>query len=224
MPLHCILLPRFYSTIQFHNPFNAKSNPICHLLALLGAPHILHVSRIRVKMTDSWDVTSHRLTVQTTFRAQSWVTMQLGPPIRREWLQSPHTCQWCVRSPTFSTQISIFLHAILDILHVHGRKSMKQFFTAVFRSSNYCLAELGNFLFHRAAKRIVSTLGKPPRIRSTSSPLSTEFVNKIFSDLDSIMSSYTTLVLDTCCLATWHAFVEQPTSEARSNKQCDWQS
>jgi hypothetical protein len=31
------------------NPSNAKLNPICHLLALLGAHHILHVSRIRVK-------------------------------------------------------------------------------------------------------------------------------------------------------------------------------
>jgi hypothetical protein len=32
------------------NPLNAKLNPICHLLALLGAHHILHVSRIRVKL------------------------------------------------------------------------------------------------------------------------------------------------------------------------------
>ena len=31
------------------NPLNAQLNPICHLLALLGAHHILHVSRIRVK-------------------------------------------------------------------------------------------------------------------------------------------------------------------------------
>jgi hypothetical protein len=31
------------------NPSNAKLNPICHLLALLGAHHILHISRIRVK-------------------------------------------------------------------------------------------------------------------------------------------------------------------------------
>jgi hypothetical protein len=30
------------------NPLNAKLNPIHHLLALLGAHHILHVSRIRV--------------------------------------------------------------------------------------------------------------------------------------------------------------------------------
>jgi len=28
------------------NPLNAQLNPICHLLALLGAPYILHVSRI----------------------------------------------------------------------------------------------------------------------------------------------------------------------------------
>jgi len=31
------------------NPLNAKLNPICHLLALFGAGHILHVSRKRVK-------------------------------------------------------------------------------------------------------------------------------------------------------------------------------
>ena len=32
------------------NPLNAELNPICHLLALLGAHHILHVSRIRVNL------------------------------------------------------------------------------------------------------------------------------------------------------------------------------
>jgi hypothetical protein len=31
------------------NHLNAKLNPICYLLALLGAHRILHVSRIRVK-------------------------------------------------------------------------------------------------------------------------------------------------------------------------------
>ena len=30
------------------NPLNAKLNSICHLLALLGAHHILHVSRLSV--------------------------------------------------------------------------------------------------------------------------------------------------------------------------------
>ena len=32
------------------NPLNAELNPICYLLALLGAHHILHVSRIRVNV------------------------------------------------------------------------------------------------------------------------------------------------------------------------------
>jgi hypothetical protein len=32
------------------NPLNAKLNPICHLLALLGAHPILHINRIRVKL------------------------------------------------------------------------------------------------------------------------------------------------------------------------------
>jgi len=35
----------------FINPLNAKLNPICYLLALLGAHPILHVSRIRVNCT-----------------------------------------------------------------------------------------------------------------------------------------------------------------------------
>jgi hypothetical protein len=31
------------------NPLNAQLNPIWHLLILLGAHHILHISRMRVK-------------------------------------------------------------------------------------------------------------------------------------------------------------------------------
>jgi len=38
-----------YLEKNLFNPLNAKLNPICHLLALLGAHPILHVSRIRVK-------------------------------------------------------------------------------------------------------------------------------------------------------------------------------
>ena len=33
---------------QYINTLNAELNPVCHLLALLGAHHILHVSGIRV--------------------------------------------------------------------------------------------------------------------------------------------------------------------------------
>jgi len=32
------------------NALNAELNPICHLLALLGAHHILYVSRVRVNL------------------------------------------------------------------------------------------------------------------------------------------------------------------------------
>jgi len=46
-------LPRDIKTYidnpRIFNPLNTQLNPICHLLALLGAHHILHVSRIRVK-------------------------------------------------------------------------------------------------------------------------------------------------------------------------------
>ena len=35
--------------ISYINPLKPELNPICYLLALLGAHHFLHVSRIRVK-------------------------------------------------------------------------------------------------------------------------------------------------------------------------------
>jgi len=37
------------SWTTYLNPLNAELNPICHLVALLGAHHILHISRIKVK-------------------------------------------------------------------------------------------------------------------------------------------------------------------------------
>jgi hypothetical protein len=39
----------FYFKKNVFNPLNAELNPICHLLSLLGAHPILHISRIRVK-------------------------------------------------------------------------------------------------------------------------------------------------------------------------------
>ena len=40
--------PDLYEGSFISNPLNAKLNLICHLLALLGAHHILHVSRVWV--------------------------------------------------------------------------------------------------------------------------------------------------------------------------------
>ena len=34
----------------YMNPLNAEFNPICHLLAFLGAHPFLHVSRVRVNV------------------------------------------------------------------------------------------------------------------------------------------------------------------------------
>jgi len=45
-PYHCHSTNTPHS---FLNPLNAELNPICYLLALLGAHHFLHVSRIRIK-------------------------------------------------------------------------------------------------------------------------------------------------------------------------------
>jgi len=42
---------RYTQSFSYHriNPLNPELNPMCSLLALLGAHHFLHVSRIRVK-------------------------------------------------------------------------------------------------------------------------------------------------------------------------------
>ena len=45
----CNLTSHFFKI--WLNPLNAKLNPICHLVALLGTHHILHISRIRVHIT-----------------------------------------------------------------------------------------------------------------------------------------------------------------------------
>jgi len=42
--------PILYIGCTVLNPLNTELNPICHLLALLGAHHFLHVSRIRLKV------------------------------------------------------------------------------------------------------------------------------------------------------------------------------
>jgi len=44
-----LILAKKESLKNIFNPLNTQLNPICHLLALLGAHHILHISRIRVK-------------------------------------------------------------------------------------------------------------------------------------------------------------------------------
>jgi hypothetical protein len=42
-------LIKHQNIINYVNSLNTELNPISHLLALLGAHHVFHVSRIRVK-------------------------------------------------------------------------------------------------------------------------------------------------------------------------------
>ena len=51
---------------MFINPLNAELNPIYHLLVLLGTHHILHVSRIRVKLEKSIFINKHTNHVDLT--------------------------------------------------------------------------------------------------------------------------------------------------------------
>jgi len=46
LKLNCCC-PSAYREEGWFNPLNAELNPICHLLVLLVAHHILHVSRIK---------------------------------------------------------------------------------------------------------------------------------------------------------------------------------
>jgi len=44
-----ITAPKNKRILEMINRFNGDLNPICHLLALLGAHHIFHVSGLKVK-------------------------------------------------------------------------------------------------------------------------------------------------------------------------------
>jgi len=56
---------------QTVNPLNAELNPTCHLLALLGAHHFLHVSRIRVK---KYSTLFYLLSTIWCTQCKQWVT------------------------------------------------------------------------------------------------------------------------------------------------------
>ena len=46
-------------TVIFVNPLNAELNPTCHMLAVLGAHHIFHVSGLRVNLLKTLEVKSN---------------------------------------------------------------------------------------------------------------------------------------------------------------------
>jgi hypothetical protein len=55
------------------NTLNAELNPICHLLALLGIQHILHIIRIRVKISLS---VKHTIAMNWRSSYRQFVTKQ----------------------------------------------------------------------------------------------------------------------------------------------------
>ena len=55
------------------NPLNAKLNPICYLLALLGAHHFLHVNRIRVKLFIVQQISVPNISIFSTAYIQNFI-------------------------------------------------------------------------------------------------------------------------------------------------------
>ena len=52
---------------NFFNPLDAELNPLCQLLALLGAHHILHISRIKLNTPASQEIMCLREEILYTF-------------------------------------------------------------------------------------------------------------------------------------------------------------
>jgi len=63
------------------NPLNAELNPICCLLALLGAHQFLHVSRIRVKERRGYSHLKEEALDRTMWRAR--FGRGFGPVVRQ---------------------------------------------------------------------------------------------------------------------------------------------
>jgi len=64
------------------NPLNAELNPICHLLALLGAHNIFHISGLRVKLSTTmlFNFLSYQAILFGTSHRQQWDSiLQLTP-------------------------------------------------------------------------------------------------------------------------------------------------
>jgi hypothetical protein len=83
------------NSINNINPLNAELNPICHLLALLEAHRILHVSRARVKVVMESVHVARIVTVCSKFQWQEWEKYRLvrliirpAPSFRSEVKQS----------------------------------------------------------------------------------------------------------------------------------------
>ena len=57
--MKCFYCAVLIEDLNIINPLNPELNPICHLLALLGIHHFLHVSRIRVNSHSRWQLSRY---------------------------------------------------------------------------------------------------------------------------------------------------------------------
>jgi len=75
--ISCVLRTSLITSYSWNwviNPLNAKLNPVCHPLALLGAHHILHVSRLRVNFNNlSHQEPSIRCRIRNRYNRYNWV-------------------------------------------------------------------------------------------------------------------------------------------------------
>ena len=76
---------RVIALFSFFNPLKAELNPICHLLTLLGAHLIFHVSRIRIKLGIRWGMGGqcHALATLPPGKTRYVLYRRLGGPQSR---------------------------------------------------------------------------------------------------------------------------------------------
>jgi len=76
---------RVIALFSFFNPLKAELNPICHLLTLLGAHLIFHVSRIRIKLGIRWGMGGqcHALATLPPGKTRYLLYRRLGGPQSR---------------------------------------------------------------------------------------------------------------------------------------------
>jgi uncharacterized ubiquitin-like protein YukD len=97
------------------NPLKAELNPICHLLALLGAHHILHVSRISVKQLEILRVPCQCIHSLLNFIINNQEIFQTNLSMHnintrnKHHLHSPNGNLSCLQKSTFYAGIKIFI-------------------------------------------------------------------------------------------------------------------
>jgi len=99
--------------VMLLNPLNAELNPIYHLLALLGAHHILHISRIRVNL----QIMSHYSKFLKILEKCSWVkcseVLQCSDVLLVLFYRFVYGCMFCILLCN-SVSLLLYLHIFID--------------------------------------------------------------------------------------------------------------